>query len=387
MKKLVILFAVLLWLTVFSASSLAVTVDWSANFNGKFNGNDFYRGIAKDKQGNIYVVGTVQKSSSNFAILVRKFLPDGRLVFHKVFDPSPAQDSGYGITLDNQGNIYIAGFKTRPTNNTDIWLVKLNPQGKRVWRKVINGPGNGNDAAYSLAVMKGQLAVVGSVKTKLKGVNGWLAVFDLSGRKLWARSFNGKANSHDYLTSVAFGPDTNIYIAGTVTTSLTPKNQDIYLAKFTPDGRKVWSISPTDTGTDFDQALGIAIRDKFFYVSGILNGKGPIYGQGFINRYNFNGQLIWSRNFSTPYQNSYGSAVTIDKLGSAYIVGSVVRDSRDIIVKKYTADGAEAWTDYYDSSLGDYGFGVTIANYRVYVSGYFRHPQQGLNGFLRKYSQ
>lgn len=61
-------------------------------------------------------------------------------------------DEAITHTSDASGNIYVAGKFVGVSTGFDIYTVKYSSSGNILWEKIYNGPGNGNDIAYSIAV-------------------------------------------------------------------------------------------------------------------------------------------------------------------------------------------------------------------------------------------
>jgi hypothetical protein len=104
--------------------------------------------------------------------------------------------------------------------------------------------------------------------------------------------------------------DGNIYITGSFngtisfgTTSLTSEgNEDIFLAKYSSDGKLVWARR--DGGTKFDKAYSMTIDGSGnIYIAGAFNGTTSIAGQSltakgqynvFIAKYSSSGNGLWA---------------------------------------------------------------------------------------------
>jgi hypothetical protein len=62
-------------------------------------------------------------------------------------------DTGYSVTTDATGNIYLAGLLNNTAGQEGFTVVKFNSAGAEQWRKVLNPtPANNFDTAYSIAM-------------------------------------------------------------------------------------------------------------------------------------------------------------------------------------------------------------------------------------------
>lgn len=127
--------------------------------------------IAVDPMGNIYVTGLTLSSDFPTAnavqntlngpidAFVTKFNPQLSNPIYSTYLGGISSDAGSGVAADLNGNTYVAGFGTVgfPTTpaasicqNTDAFVVKLNPVGSFVYSLCLGG--NGKDAARDIAL-------------------------------------------------------------------------------------------------------------------------------------------------------------------------------------------------------------------------------------------
>ena len=66
--------------------------------------------------------------------------------------PGNGIDCAFSLAVDGQGNVYVTGYSTGSTTSQDYATIKYNSAGVEQWVARYNEPGNNNDKAYSLAV-------------------------------------------------------------------------------------------------------------------------------------------------------------------------------------------------------------------------------------------
>ena len=162
-------------LPVFSAIFFSLHV-WSQSYqwavHGGGNSGDYGNSIALDSQGNSYVTGWYQNtatfgsliltSAGGYDIFVVKYDNSGQAVWAKTAG-GVSNDIGYGIDLDANGNIYVAGTfsgtatfgtisVTSSNSSPDILLARYDANGNELW--VQQAGSTTDDQAQAIAVDK-----------------------------------------------------------------------------------------------------------------------------------------------------------------------------------------------------------------------------------------
>ncbi len=100
----------------------------SATYNGSANNDDHTSGIIIDKEGNIIVVGTSENLSNDDYFII-KYNDDLSVVLASATYNGPANgnDRAYGIALDGDGNIIVTGISNNGINNDYFTIKYLGP--------------------------------------------------------------------------------------------------------------------------------------------------------------------------------------------------------------------------------------------------------------------
>lgn len=160
------------------------------------------------------------------------------------------------------------------------------------------------------------------------GNDGFLAKISSDGDLIWTTQF-GTSGEEDIQWSAIDDSD-YVYITGSTTGSLGAKNEgkeDIFIVKFNPDGKPLWS---QQLGTDStDVGKGIYVDNKgFLYVTGFTTGKlgkeSKGKSDGFIVKLNTNGIPVYAYQFGTE-ENDMCNSITGDS-GELYICGTTSGD-------------------------------------------------------------
>jgi len=214
----------------------------------------------------------------------------------------------------------------------------------------------------------------GLILVVLVGVAPPLAGQSLDWVKQEGRTISTGGQSVDSAEAVAVDSAGNSYVTGTFRIEATfgagePNQtvlrgvgpQDIFVAKFDPNGLLLWARSAGSGFFNQDFAWGIGIDTAGnSYVTGWL-GSGPAdFGGGvtttsfgaFVVKYDTNGTAIWAR---TLDPNALGFAIAVDADGNSFVTGSApgpVLGLGVITVWKVNTEGTTLWTR---SAAGVYG--------------------------------
>jgi hypothetical protein len=276
---------------------------------------------------------------------------------------STGTDESYSVASDTFGNVYIAGITDSPGGlasggfqnsygggNTDAFLVKFDSSGNRLWATYYGGPdddgaydvctdqaGNVYLAGYTLSTSG---IAAGGYKNSYSGArDAFLAKFDPNGNRLWATYFGDSL--YDEGDQVETDAQGNVYFCGFTSSvsgiavsgfqnTFAGGTYDAFLVKFNAAGSLQWSTYYGGTGND--NAYGVAISAAGeVYLAGQTNSPGGVASSGF--------------------QNSIGGGF------DAYLV-------------KFSSGGARVWATYYGGTGGELGLAAaTDPSGNVFLSG------------------
>ncbi|MEO8211430.1 MAG: SBBP repeat-containing protein, partial [bacterium] len=141
----------------------------------------------------------------------------------------------HSLAVDALGNVFATGYSGGSGINDDYITVKYNSAGTVQWAKYYNGPGNGADTAYSLAVDgSGNVYVTGSSAGSGTGTDYATIKYNPSGIEQWVQRYNGPGNSSDKTNSLSVDASGNVYVAGVSAGSTT--GDDFATIKYSQTG-------------------------------------------------------------------------------------------------------------------------------------------------------
>ena len=169
---------------------------------------DAPRGIEIDETGNLYISGVFSGTASFGSetinstgasdIFLAKYNSSGQVSWAKKFGGSQ-EDSGYGITIDHEGYLYLTGFFSDTVifdNDTlisnglrDAFITKFLPSGDPVWAK--SGGGTLYDEGHKIASDGvGNIHVIGGFQgTASFGGNTFVQTGSVSELFIWANKW------------------------------------------------------------------------------------------------------------------------------------------------------------------------------------------------------
>lgn len=300
------------------------------------NNNDYANSIAIDDSGHIYLAGGTSSSigiasggfqntygGGSYDAFLVKFDSSGNRIWSSYYGGSGWEDA-YGVSTDNDGNVYIAGFTNGANGiasggfqNTfgggtyDSFLAKFNSAGSRLWATYYGGPGDeGYDGNSLSADNAGNVYLTGWTSsitgiasggfqnTSGGGIDAFIVKFNSSGSRVWATYYGGTGDEGG-ISNILFGKNAatdisgNVYLSGTTesTSSIASGGfqntygggtNDCYLVKFDSTGNRNWATYYGDSGDE--RGWGVATdASGHVYLTGRSNSTSGIASGGFQN--------------------------------------------------------------------------------------------------------
>ena len=115
--------------------------------------------------------------------------------WEKTLDGS-GYDNAASVRQTSDGGYVIVGKTYSYSNDDDVWLIKTDTLGNKLWDKTFGG--SGKDEANSVQqTSDGGYIIAGSTNSSGAGHNvAWLIKTDSDGNKQWDRAFSGSGNDY-----------------------------------------------------------------------------------------------------------------------------------------------------------------------------------------------
>jgi len=282
------------------ANGTAWSDTWS---HPAFTGTDKAMGLGFNNSGDLLVGGTtMNNSSSNNDALALRYDSAGNMLWSAIYSDSTTASDEYllNVQVDDSGNVYFAG-----TDYLNGYVTRINHNGTNGWRKKWNGPVNGWDVFYAIAV---------------------------------------DDNENVYATGRGVYPGEDYYGNGGL--------PNMIITRYNAAGDSVWTYRCQDS---LNSSMGFAITCS--------NGK--VYAGGFVTDtayVNENLYTIITDTSGNPVSewkyNGRGDAITMgqfvvtDAAGSVYCAATIDRlysGGNDVAIVKYDHAGLLVWEKYYSS--------------------------------------
>ncbi|MFC1731954.1 SBBP repeat-containing protein [candidate division KSB1 bacterium] len=188
--------------------------------NSEMNGGsgigiNMIKDIAKDDSGYIYVTGNVVNAAQNLDIITVKLDTILDTLWTAMFNGScNNNDGGYNVEVDNNGNVYVAGYTYDNTQESNFVTIKYNSSGVQQWVAYYNGPDDGPDTAFALKVDDyGNVYVAGNA-TFYGNQDYYTIKYASNGDTLWSINYNGLANKNDKPTNIWVNSNDTLVVIG-----------------------------------------------------------------------------------------------------------------------------------------------------------------------------
>ncbi len=390
------------------------------------SGIPFPRGIAVSEEGAIAVTGYQDTGSANHDLRIGLWETTGVTEWSALFSGNKAADQLNAIAVAPDGALFMAGSTNgalagnQSAGGVDTFLAKSNGDGLLHWMKqagtaendvatavAVDTAGNVYLTGYTAGVFDGESnagkADIFLIKRKNDGGTVWT--------RQWGTGDDPAGYDDDVGRAVAVDGEGNVYVAGSMAGSVNYPSGHVFLTKITAAGAEVWteeweSESATAYSTPYAVAYGVTVdQTGNIFVTGetvgdldgqtnkgadcVMTGEGMHGGivsypllcaDGFITKFTPAGIKEWTVQWGTP-RIDIGRAIAIGADGFVYVAGSsgdytvdgAARSMRQALVKKFSPDGEEVWTELRDTKEWTDARSIAMnANGDIFVTGHAR---------------
>jgi hypothetical protein len=306
------------------------------------------------------------------------------------------RDCAFGGAADSSGNIYTTGFTMGAMDGNaynggqDIFVVKYNPAGIKQWTRQ---PGTSSDDYASKVTVdsNGNIYIAGYTygaldnNTNTGVIDCFLIKYNTDGVRQWTKQFG--TESGDIAEGVQVDSNGNIYVTGATYGSFPGADStnigdaDVFLAKLDPDGALQWVRQLGSSAYDTGYAIAVDNADNIYLVGKTAGALPGNTSKGlddiFLSKFDSSGVRQWIKQDGTnAYDSAYG--IMLDGSGNTYVIGNTNGEMEagkwqggfDSFIIKYDSAYAKQWTRQLGSTKSDIAYDMAIDSYGyIYIVG------------------
>jgi hypothetical protein len=294
----------------------------------------------------VFVIGkTEQGAKADYTTLALDAATGQRLWGRRYNGPGASYDFPLGVAVSPDGSrVFVTGWSEGIGTGYWDWATVAYDAatGHRVWAQRLNGPGNGSDTTSSIAVSPdgSRLYITGSIEISTSDTDYLTIACDAdTGARLWARRYDGSANSFDFATAMTLSSDGSRIVVTGYSRGIGTSDDYATIAYDARDGASLWDVRYDGPGHDSDEAESIAINPDGGSVVVTGRSAGAQTGADFGTAvYDMaTGTLVWARRYKTIGVNDdiARSVVTSPDGATVYVTGSTGSDHPDLTTLAY----------------------------------------------------
>lgn len=305
-------------------------------------------------------------------------------LFNKTYG-SNGSDRGVEIIQARDGNYMIVGNSTGPSGDLDVYLIKLDHEGDKIWEHTYGG--NEDDNGWSVKETNDNGFIITGFTKSYGAINNdiFLLKVDNIGNEEWIKTYGMDGDDIGWALDIT--ADGNFIIAAQ-TNSFGAGDLDAYLLCTNASGDSLWSR--TYGGPQVDRVFSITqTKNGEIAMAGITYSFGAGDRDAYLILTDPAGNLKWQRTYGGPgYDNAHH--VITNKLGNLILTGYgdhfSIYGKRDIFLKEIDTQGNEIWSNSFGGGDHDHGINVIQTSNNGYlITGYtFSYGEGALDAYTVK---
>ena len=205
---------------------------WTKTFGG--DSSDIGYQVQQTSDSGFIIVGETKSfGAGNSDVYVIRTNPNGDTIWTKTYGGS-FYDRGNSVRETGDGGFIIIGETSSfGAGNEDVYLIRTNTNGDTLWTKTYGGADS--DRGYSLQMTNdNRFIVTGETKSYGAGYyDAYVLYTDSNGDTLWTKTYGGTGDDRGY--SIFITNDSGFVVAGQKNVT-NPDNMDAFLIRLNSNG-------------------------------------------------------------------------------------------------------------------------------------------------------
>jgi len=288
---------------------------------------------------------------------VMKADAQGNLLWDRQFGGS-RPDYAYNITETGDGNYFIVGYSASfGGGDLDVYLVKMDPSGNKIWEKTYIGFGN-EEGREIVPAGDGNFVIVGSTNSNLSSQDVFLMKIDPTGAVMWIKYYGGSGSETG--DSVKRCPDGGFIVGGE--TYSYGQGGDAFLIRTNSTGDTLWTKH--FGGAQSEEIVSVISNSDGSYTYAVRDSSNGKDVDVRIMKSDASGNVYTTGYFSNTVDFDPGPGTF--NLSSAGLF--------DVFISKLDASGNFGWAVKMGSSGGEMSNGIFVdASTLIYTTGNFQN--------------
>lgn len=305
-------------------------------------------------------------------------------LFNKTYG-SNGSDRGIEIIEGRDGNYMIVGNSTGPSGDLDVYLLKLDHEGDKIWEHTYGG--NEDDNGWSVKETNDNGFIITGFTKSYGAINNDILLLkvDNMGNEEWIKTFGMDGDDIGWAIDITTNGN---FIIAAQTNSFGAGDLDAYLLCTNASGDSLWSR--TYGGPQVDRVFSITQTENGeIAMAGITYSFGAGDRDAYLILTDSAGNFKWHRTYGGPgYDNAHH--VITNKLGNLILTGYgdhfSLYGQRDIFLKEIDTRGNEIWSNSFGGGDHDHGINVIQTSNNGYlITGYtFSYGEGALDAYTVK---
>lgn len=320
-------------------------------------------GLSQLHDGGFIITGRKEnKATKTKDMITIRTDENGFGIWEKTFGGS-LNEEGYSVIQLQDGNILSVGYTWSYGNEQEIYAVKSDLSGRKIWERTYGGS-NRDIGHKAILSNDGNIIIVG--QTNSPGISRgnddiWVSKIDIDGKEIWYKSYGQK--NHEVGYDIVELDNGGFIIAG-YRDYYTDSGKDILIINIDSEGNKLWEKTIGSNGIYDEIAYSISKSKNYGYIicASTNSSENNLFNPQVIN-IDFSGNIIWNLIYNGSGLKHTRWVATSTNDGGAAITGTTnyyadAGENEDAYLMKIDKNGKKLWDLAIPGGMNDWGWDI-----------------------------